>query len=78
MLASAEISVVRNFPQVNTILDSFVLLLDQNFYIWLSKDPDKLCLSSSAQVTPLDVTTSSDSYPWNYRNLAILLTLRES
>ena len=31
-------------------------------------------LSSSVQVFPLDVTTPCDSYAWNYRELATLLT----
>ena len=34
--------------------------------------------SSSVQVIPLDVTTPRDSYAWNYRELATLLTLSES
>ena len=33
------------------------------------------CLSSSFQVLSLNVTTSRDSYAWNYRELAILLTV---
>ena len=37
-----------------------------------------MCLSSSVQVLLLDVTTPRDSYAWNYRELATLLTLSES
>ena len=44
----------------------------------LIKDTEKLCLSSSVLVLPLDVTTPRDSYAWNYRELATLLTLGES
>ena len=36
------------------------------------------CLSSSVQVLPLDVTTTRDSYAWDYRELAFLFTLSES
>ena len=36
------------------------------------------CLSSSAQVLPLDVTTPSDSCAGNYRELVNLLALSES
>ena len=36
------------------------------------------CISSSVQVLPLGVTTPRDSYTWNYRELATLLTLSES
>ena len=42
-------------------------------------DTERLfCLSSSAQVLPLDVTTALESYAWNYIELATLLTLSES
>ena len=42
-------------------------------------DTEKLfCLSSSVQVLPLNVTVPRDSYAWNHRELAILLTLNES
>ena len=37
-----------------------------------------ICLSSSIQVLPLDVTTPRDSYALNYRELATLLILSES
>ena len=37
-----------------------------------------LYLSSSVLVLPLDVTSPRDSYAWNYRELATLLTLNES
>ena len=41
-------------------------------------DTEKLfCLSSSLQVLSLEVTTPRDSYAWNYRELATLLTLSE-
>ena len=36
------------------------------------------CLSSSIHVIPIDVTTPRDSYAWNDRELATLLTLSES
>ena len=39
---------------------------------------DAFCFSTSVQIIPLDVTTPPDSYAWNYRELATLLTLRES
>ena len=39
---------------------------------------EAFCLSSSVQVLTLNVTTSRDSYAWNYRELATLLTLSES
>ena len=39
---------------------------------------EALCLSSSVQVLPLDVTTPRDSYTRNYRKLATFLTLSES
>ena len=39
---------------------------------------EALCLSSSVQVIPLDVTTPGDSYAWNYRELVNLPTLSES
>ena len=42
------------------------------------KDNEKLCLSSSVLVLPLDVTTPRDSSTWNYRELATLSTLGES
>ena len=39
---------------------------------------EAFCLSCSTQVIPLYVTTLRDSYTWNYRELAILLTPSES
>ena len=42
-------------------------------------DAGKLfCSTSSVQALPLDVTTPRNSYAWNYRKLATLLTLSES
>ena len=38
---------------------------------------ESFCLSSSAQFLPLDVTRPRDSYAWNNRELATLLTLSE-
>ena len=35
---------------------------------------ESFCLSSSVQVLPLDLTTPRDSYTWNYREMANLLT----
>ena len=39
---------------------------------------EALCLTSSIHVLPLDVTIPHDSYAWNYRELATLVTLTES
>ena len=49
---------------------------------WMSRytfgHGEAFCLSKSFPFIPLDVTTSRDSYSWNYRELATLLTMSAS
>ena len=65
---------VQNHPKKWTPLTNPVVF----FIDVMLLDTKKLLLIDQCQILPLGVITSRDSYPWNYRELATLLTLSES